>query len=220
MDHLYNRLDGLYPHKWRSNFQNQQAIDNWCASWAESFEEEGITPNDVKAGLKACRTRYDWPPSCAEFIKACKPEVDPMVAYYEAVNGVGERERGKTGEWSHPAIFWAAATMSYDLQHLPYASVKTRWERALAEQMQKGTWAEIPVPMIALPAPGKGKLAKEAATRLIEDFNATNVIKNNRSEHRAWIGKILERQKRGDSSLPSISVQFAMKALKEPKATT
>lgn len=72
MDHLFNRLDGAYPHKWRSAFANQQAIDNFCESWAEAFEEEGITPDHIKNGLKACRSQFDWPPSCAEFIKACK----------------------------------------------------------------------------------------------------------------------------------------------------
>lgn len=72
MDHLFNRLDGAYPHKWRSAFANQQAIDNFCESWAEAFEEEDITPNHIKNGLKVCRNSFDWPPSCAEFIKACK----------------------------------------------------------------------------------------------------------------------------------------------------
>lgn len=73
MDHLYNRLDGAYLQKWRSNFQNEQAIENWRVSWAEAFEAEGLKPRDIKAGLDACRSKYDWPPSCAEFIKACSP---------------------------------------------------------------------------------------------------------------------------------------------------
>jgi hypothetical protein len=85
MDHLFNRLDGAYPHKWRSAFPNQQAIDNFCESWAEAFEEEGITPNDVKVGLKACRNTFDWPPSCAEFIKACKTVEKKEPAYVFAL---------------------------------------------------------------------------------------------------------------------------------------
>jgi hypothetical protein len=103
MDHLFNRLDGAYPHKWRSAFPNEQAIDNWKVSWCEAFDAEGIEPQDIKAGLKACRSQYDWPPSCAEFIKACRPSVDRMVAYYEAVIGLQVREKGEMGTWSHPA---------------------------------------------------------------------------------------------------------------------
>lgn len=98
MDHLYNRLDGAYPHKWRSAFQNQQVIDNWCESWAEAFEEEGITPNDIKAGLKACRNAFDWPPSCAEFIKSCKT-IAPNAAHVFALPAPkSELSREKAGE--------------------------------------------------------------------------------------------------------------------------
>ena len=73
IDHLFNRLDGAYPGKWRQNFRNQQAIDNWAESWVEAFEEEGITPQDVKVGLRECRKRFGWPPSVAEFMQACRP---------------------------------------------------------------------------------------------------------------------------------------------------
>ncbi len=75
MELLFDRLDGAYPHKWRSNFPNQDAIDNWMTSWSEAFEEEKVTPEMIKNGLKACRSQFDWPPSCAEFIKSCKPAV-------------------------------------------------------------------------------------------------------------------------------------------------
>src|SRR5205823_10890347 len=39
MDHLFNRLDGAYPHKWRANFPDPQSVDNWQESWVEAFEE-------------------------------------------------------------------------------------------------------------------------------------------------------------------------------------
>jgi hypothetical protein len=218
MDHLYNRLDGAYPHKWRSNFPNQQAIDNWMVSWAEAFEEEGITPADVKAGLKACRTKYDWPPSCAEFIKACKPEVDPLVAYYEAVAGCQARAKGEMGEWSHPAVFWATVKVSaFDLLEQTYSMVKQRWEKALSDEMAKHEWEPIPVPMLALPAPGKSEAAKAEATKMINDLGAAGVIKTPKSptNHRRWIQKILDRESGRDSTLPDIAVRFAKEAMKE-----
>ena len=216
MDHLFNRLDGAYPHKWRSNFPNQQAIDNWCESWAEAFEEEGITPHDVKDGLKACRTRYDWPPSCAEFIKACKPSIDPLVAYYEAVNGTQAREQGKKGDWSHPAIFWASVKVSaYDLKHASYSQIKQRWEKALADEMEKGEWSPVPDALQALPAPGKGELSREHAAKMVSELKAADTTKaaENKIDHRLWAKRILAREKKGDRTLSALQIRFAREAI-------
>lgn len=64
MDHLYNRLNGIYPNKFRSNFRDKQAIEDWKQAWAEAFDEEGVSPNDVALGIKNCRRMFDWPPAC------------------------------------------------------------------------------------------------------------------------------------------------------------
>lgn len=211
MDHLFNRLDGAYPHKWRSNFPHQQAIDNWSISWAEAFEEEGIMPHHIKAGLKACRNKYEWPPSCAEFIKACKPSIDPTVAYYEAIAGVAARAKGEIGEWSSPAIFWAAMPLSFDLGQQTYSQIKTRWEKALMDQLEKGEWAPIPKPMIQLAAPGKTQSDRDAATKALQNIGASGVLKR-RSEDTIWYRKILERHKKGDKTLTPIQISFAKEA--------
>lgn len=216
MDHLFNRLDGAYPHKWRSNFGTPEAIDNWKISWAEAFEDERVTPADIRAGLKACRSRYDWPPSCAEFIKACKPSVDPLVAYYEAVNGMQARERGEKGEWSHPAIFWAAVQISaYDLKNQSYSQIKVRWESALQEQMAKGEWSAVPAPMVALPAPGKSALSREHATKMVQELQASETIKKtaDKTDHKLWAKKIRERAKLTNHGLSALQIRFAKEAL-------
>jgi hypothetical protein len=213
MDHLYNRLDGAYPHKWKSNFPSQQAIDNWSVSWAEAFEEEGIKPRDIKAGIKVCRAKYGWPPSCSEFINACKPPLDTVAAYYEAVNGVVARERGEVGNWTHPAIFWASVTMSHDLKNMSYSSVKDRWERALSEQLAKAKWEPNPAPAPALPPPGKGRSDKANAERMLAQYRA-GCKNDGKKTDRDWIGKVLERAKNGDESLPHLSLVFAKMALK------
>lgn len=214
MDHLFNRLDGAYPHWWRNNFANQQAIDNWAESWVEAFEEEGITPTDVKAGLRECRRRYTKPPSCAEFIQACKPSVDPLVAYYEAVAGVQARANGEMGAWSHPAIYWAAMPMAFDLGNQTYSQMKARWERALAAQMERAEWEAIPQPMVALPAPGKSKLSREKADQMVKELGATGITKTagDGIDHKRWARKILERDKRGEK-LSIVQVKFAREAI-------
>ena len=237
MDHLFNRLDGAYPHKWRSNFPTQQAISNWCESWAEEFDDSGITPNDIKAGIKACRTRYDWPPSCAEFIKACKPAIDPLVAYYEAVAGVQARQAGETGLWSHAAIFWAAMPLAFDLANQTFSQVRTRWERALAEQMARGEWAPIPPPALALPGPGetprrepllRARAAELTRVLLAEQGGAVADVADvgdgcthieataaheRHIDHLGWARKIIERERRGDRSVTAFLLRCAREAL-------
>ena len=212
METLYDRLDGAYPHKWRSNFPTADAIDNWQVSWAEAFEEEGIKPSDIRAGLKACRTKYDWPPSCAEFIKACKPSVDPMVAYYEAIAGIESRKRGEVGKWSHPAVYWAAMPLAFDLGSQSYSQMKARWEQAFNEQMNKGEWAAIPAPTLALSAPGKGELSREKAGEMLAEIGAAGVLKS-KTDHKLWAKKIIERDKQGDKTLSALQVKFAREAL-------
>lgn len=210
MDHLYNRLDGAYPHKWRSNFPNNQAISNWRLSWAEAFEMAGIKPADIKTGLTACQTKFDWPPSCAEFVKACKPQVDFVVAYYEAVNGVKARESGQVGEWSHPAIFWASSGLAFDLKNQAYSQIKDRWEAALKAQLEREWWDEIPAPLAALPAPGKTITNPEQAGKMIEKIEQAFKPK---TDHKAWAKKIMERVRQGDKSVSLLQRNFAEEAL-------
>lgn len=208
IDHLFNRLDGAYPHKWRSNFANLQAIDNWAESWVEAFEAEGITPDDVKVGLRECRRRFAWPPSCAEFIQACRPQVDSMRAYYEAVAGVQERFAGKYGEWSHPAIYWAAMPMAAELREQTFSQVKARWETALDTQLAKNAWGEIPQPMVALPAPGKSRTRAAAAQAIEQAAACLGKVPGSKQ----WAVTAIEREAAGER-LPPIVPQFAREAL-------
>ena len=213
MDHLYARLDGLYPQKWRANFAGPEQIENWQVAWAEAFEEEGITPIDIKAGLKACRTRYDWPPSCAEFIKACKPSIDPTVAYYEAIAGVQARKAGEHGKWSHPAVYWAAMPLSFDLGSLTYSQMKGRWEKALFDEMEKSEWEAIPAQMVALPALGKGDLSREKAKEMLAQIGASSMLSQTGRDEKRWAKKILRRDVDGDRSLSALQIRFAKEAL-------
>lgn len=223
MDHLYNRLDGAYPHKWRANFPDAQAIDNWCESWVEAFEDEGITPEDVKAGLKACRSRYAWPPSCAEFIQACRPFADPMAAYHEAVAGLEARGKGERGEWSHPAVYWAATLLQRDLMGMAYSAVKDRWAGALRAQMARTEWAEIPVSREQLAAPGKTKLSKEGAAEMLRELASKGLItkgltkkSEDKFDHKRWARRLLERVANGDKEVTIYQVAAASEALGLP----
>lgn len=220
MDHLYNRLDGAYPHKWRANFPDEQAVDNWAESWVEAFEEEGITPNDVKSGLKACRNRFAWPPSCAEFVQACKPHGDAAAAYHEAIAGLEARGKGARGTWSHPAVFWAATMLQRELMGQTYASVKDRWAAALKAQLARTEWAEIPIPRPQLVAPGKGLASKEGAVAMLRELEASGLITkgvtkqvDDKFDHKRWARRLLERVEQGDKSIKIYQIDAARAAL-------
>ena len=169
MDHLFNRLDGSYPNRWRAAFANAQAIQNWREAWSEAFSEEGVTTQDISNAIRSCRKMYDWPPSLPEFLKACKPNIDNETAFYEAVQQMVKRATNED-QWSHPAIYWAAVQMGTDLNNNPYALVKNRWIRALTTELAKGSWDEIPRRLEALVAPGKCYATPEEARGFINQI--------------------------------------------------
>ena len=170
IDHLFNRLDGLYPHRWRSAFASEQAISNWRETWADGFAEEGVTMAEIKAGMKACRTRFAWPPSFAEFMSACRQPMDFESAFCEAIEQLRRREHGED-QWSHPAIYWASVSIgSFDMRNATWGGIKARWTATLQAELEKREWPDVPLPMVSLPAPGNTSVSPEEAKRRIEEM--------------------------------------------------
>jgi hypothetical protein len=189
--------------------------DKLIAHWAR--EMASYTPAEIKRGLAALELR-DWPPTLPEFKKMCRPPVDTTAAYYEAVAGCRDREAGNVGKWSHPAIFWATVQIgAFDLKNQSYSQIKDRWETALQAEMDKGQWSAIPEPMIALPAPGKSLTSRQQATQALQQIGAADILKP-RTNHRAWIKTVFERQEAGDDTLPGISIRFAREAMNAQEA--
>ena len=172
MDRLFNQFDGMYPNRWRAAFASEQAIGNWRAAWAQAFAEERLTLAGVATALRACRKTHDWPPSLPEFLRLCVLTVEPESAFHEAVRQMFMRHNGGGDQWSHPAIFWAAAEFgTHDLKSTPYTRAAARWGRILAAKMV--TKCEpIPVARLALPAPGDTTPDAEAVSRLLAGARA------------------------------------------------
>lgn len=186
---------------------SQELIDVWAAGL------QGLTHAELKRGKDALSGR-EWPPTLPEFKKLCRPELDPLAAYYEAVAGVQARFAGEFGKWSSPAVYWAAMPMATDLLNQTYSQVRARWERALSDEMAKGQWDEIPKPALALPAPVN--MTKDAAEKALQKLGA-EVNKPKGFNHRLWAERILERERKGDKSLLPIQVQFARQAMATPE---
>lgn len=199
--------------KWGKQFVDKWSVvnpDKLKRDWAKALF--ALSQLEWKRGV-AKMNAMDFPPSLPEFLKACKPEVNPLAAYYEAVEGSRLRASGEFGTWSHPAIFWASVRVSaHDLQNQTYSQIRQRWEVALAAELAKDQWADIPAPMIAISGPGKDRLSREAATKMMNSIKATTGQTNTGRDPKEWAKKILQDEKEGKKMLP-IQVQFARQAL-------
>lgn len=193
-------------------------IDQWVgvepqklqAHWAAKLA--GFSSAELKRGVDAL-DKQTFCPTLPDFMRLCRPPIDPLAAYYEAVEGVTARERGEVGNWSHPAIFWASVAVgAHDLKSSTYSHIKQRWETALQAEIDKGQWVAIPEPMIALPAPSRRETDRVVAAKVLAGLK--DMSGNGKTDHRRWAQKILERVASGES-MPAVSVRMAKEALAE-----
>jgi hypothetical protein len=196
MDHLFNKLDGAYPNRWRAAFPNEHAIANWRDSWAEAFEEDGVTTQMISDALRVCRKTYDWPPSLTEFLKACKPVIDVDAALYEAIDQMRARAHGKD-QWSNPAIFWAAARIGeYDVISHAFASLKPRFEAALKKVLEGGRIQPVPARVPALQGPSAAESTREYGHQRLDELGATEAFKRGpRGPGVHWAYRTIEDEK-------------------------
>ncbi len=212
VDSLFAKFTAMYGNKFIDMWRGIDT-DEVKSLWAKELAK--LTVEELKAGVHALMNR-EFPPTLPEFVKLCKPKLDALTAYYEALNGVTSRERGEVGTWTHPAIFWASVAVgAFDLKSQTYAQIKTRWESALEAEMQKGNWAEIPEPMIALPAPTKREADRAVASKILSGLK--DMTADGKRDHKAWAEKILQRVVAGES-VPLISVRMAKDALSAKEA--
>ncbi len=194
-----------FTDKW-AMLKDGEMLDSWTKAL------RGLTELEFKRGV-AKLTTFERPPSLPEFLKACRPEVNPVTAYYEAIEGCRSREQGEVGTWSHPAIFWASVRVSgFELKNQTYSQIRGRWEAALAAELAKQQWDDIPAPMLALPAPGN-KLSKETATKMMQQIKERAGIKPGQVDGKAWARKLEQRERGGEKLLP-IQRQMWRDALK------
>ena len=187
----------------------QKLFDFWAVELA------GYSGEELKRGLKSMEDQ-DWPPSLPQFKKMCRPPVDTVHAYYEAISGLQARAKGEIGTWSHPAIYWAATGMTFDLLNQTFSMVKQRWEKALGDQMEKGAWEPVPPAFIALAAPGK-EWTKKAAGETLKAIGAADLLQP-KTDHKRWAKVIMKRHEEGDKSLTPLQVRFAREALNKEAA--
>lgn len=168
IERLLDRLAAMYGQKFTDQWRG---VDPTYLKTVWGEELASYSADEIKRGLSACRTR-PWPPTLPEFLTLCRPPIDPEAAFIEAVRELRKRENNED-TWSHPAIFWATRHFAtQDLMGAAYMTIKNRWGQALAAEMGKGQWPEIPERTIALPAPGKTMANPEKVKEILAGLRA------------------------------------------------
>lgn len=75
---LHHRFSILYLQKFTTVFQGQEAIDEWARVWAKALA--GLDPDQIATGIEYCAANHQWPPTCAEFLIACKSKPKAVIA--------------------------------------------------------------------------------------------------------------------------------------------
>ena len=200
VEHILSEMKMLF-----GNLFDKQWINVGFPEMVEFWERKlsGFTPDELRRGYKAL-SGLKFPPTLPEFMQLCRPPVDPVKAYYEAVKGLQERRFGRMGEWSHPAIFWTASKMAFDLLNQTHPQVKARFEKALDDEFSRTSWPEIPAVSAALPPPKvdreKAKADAEAALKRIGAANAVPSANGNGQ----WILNNFQRMREGWKPLPAV----------------
>ncbi|MVW80196.1 hypothetical protein [Bordetella sp. 02P26C-1] len=207
---VVSEMRRMYGAKFGQQWQGltpRELKDSWDRTLA------GLTEAEIRTGLLACLSR-DWPPTLPEFLRLCRPWLNPEVAYHEAVQGISCRRRGEIGHWSHPAIYWAAvSTGTHDLLNSTYSTIKVRWEREFAKELEKGTWPSIPEVREALPGPGQTMSTKEEAAAALKRMGVAE-IKPLAQGNKAWAEKILaEHERKGGQRYSASVLAMAKRAL-------
>lgn len=155
--------------KWKSI-----PMEDLMLAWSE--ELAGYTPEEIKRGLAACKTKT-FPVSFPEFLTLCRPVLTPEDALVEAVAQAQMRPSGRD-KWSHPAIFWTYFALAWEFKNLPTRDLEKRWGPEFKRIMAQGQWAEIPVPTTELisyaPEPEvRSTLGKRGFDDLIRNWSAS-----------------------------------------------
>lgn len=187
IERIFSRLHGRFGNtflaKWQIGMNGGNGEDigirNAKKVWAE--ELAGYTVDEIKRGLSS---KFDYPPSCDEFSKKCRPAMDYELSFVEACQEMQKR-KSSHDSWSSPFVYWAAVKLGNDLNSFPYQSIKSRWIKAINDSIAAIKNGELPnrVPekITELPAPGKTTVsAEEAAKRFAEVHNILNskIVKN------------------------------------------
>lgn len=207
VEDLFQRMAFAYGSRFLDMWSSTD-LEGVKAYWAARLGE--LNRDELRRGVSRLATR-DWPPTLPEFIKLCRPNLDPAIAYHEAIEQGSRRERGEPESWSHPAIYWAWVKIgAFAITHQPYEALRARWSEALQGYADDPALPPVPDRCIALPTPGGTRLQPERARTLLAQLRVKRMdAPEKRGDGRDWARALIVRRDRGDC------ISFAQYALAE-----
>lgn len=100
----------------------------------------GFQPEEIARGIAACRERA-FAPTLGEFLRMCRPALDPEWAWYEAGDCLRQRDAGEVGDWSHPAVWRAACAMGSEVRGGDWKAHRVRWTYTIKREFVAG-WGD------------------------------------------------------------------------------
>lgn len=137
VERLFLRMAGKYGATWSQKWSGVE--EQAKAEWGEGLA--GFTAEEIRNGLGSLGV---YPPSLPEFIRLCRPSLDPEKAFYEALRQMRLRNQDGSDRWSSPLVYWAAVWMGNDLFSAPYKALRARWEKTLLEIEQQIRGGDLP----------------------------------------------------------------------------
>jgi len=77
---VFSRMQGKYPHKWKSAYPNPRELKIGMAAWEITLA--GLDISDIERGFS--QWHGEWPPSDEEFLEACR--LAPVLAAHKQYN--------------------------------------------------------------------------------------------------------------------------------------
>lgn len=138
-------------------------------TWADDLAD--LSPEQIKRGVDSTRA-LKFPPTLPEFRDLClQSDIEPQVAFEEAVEQLRIRNSGGDDHWSHPAIYWAAVRIGdFDLRNATWRTIEKRWTAHLNEALANADLPPVPPRRVALVAPGKTSVSPEVAKARCEEL--------------------------------------------------
>lgn len=214
IERLFAHMEALYGIRFKVLWRDvhmPQVVAHWAAELGR------LTAGQLTRGIESLATSTASP-TLPQFVRLCKPEIEPRAAYFEAVDGVIARERGEYGVWSDPAIYWASTAIgAFDLKTKPYAQIKSRWEAALSAEQAHPHAEPVPPPQMPQACPDQGKRSRSpnATRKIVAELHATLAqTKQDVRDHKRWARRIQSRLADGDQNITDLQEQVAREALK------
>lgn len=128
---LIARFAVIWPKSWADSLAGMD-VDMLRSEWAKGIE--GLTGEEIKAGIDHCRSHCNWPPSIAEFRQACHGGANAEQRAYAARSRDDDTRSIRNGTWGDTAAVVAEHVQTIRAAHAPQRAMRCQ------RDIESGAW--------------------------------------------------------------------------------